>query len=228
LHSLLAKRLFDSPAAIELLRDVQLLQYFDMAGLVKSVGEVSEALYQRTQGPRTTAKQEVNHDSNSSLSNGHIVLIQGLGETVSATQRRSGLVQANALLAGLMRNLMQLSRQPMGVMVLVDTTIDIQGGLDMACKEDPKGGKRSRPGLELVSVFSGPNGEKLMLTCGGETTSQVVEVACDVVMLVHDGLGRTKPEKGRMEHRKMIVEVTKDRVGGTTGLWSIWATEEQG
>jgi hypothetical protein len=126
-----------------------------------------------------------------------------------------------------MRNITQLARLSDGVMVLIETTIEVQGGSDGHQQQDAAESKRTRAGFELDSAFSGPSGEKLMLTCGGETSSQIVDTACDCLVLVHDGFGRVKQEKARSDSRRMIVEVAKDRIGGTTGLWAIWTSDGQ-
>ena len=211
LHALLAKILANSQVAIELLKPVQLLQYFDLAGLAESVAEVTEKVYRASQ--ELTAV-------NSAVTNS-LTFIQGVGQTISATQRRSGVVQANALLAGLIRNIMQLSRSSKGVSVMVEIPIEIEEG--HGWQEQP-GTFKPHPSrsMELNSAFSGLNGETLRLACGHETLSRTLEAGLDSVIAVHDGLGRTHNDRRRKESQEQVVEVVKDRSGDLTGLWDVW------
>lgn len=223
LHALLAKTLSDSPAAIELLKGVQLLQYFDFAGLAEAVAEISEAVYQRTQPDKDGYAVDRGRLAHAQMND--IVLIQGLGQTVTATQRRSGHVHANALLAGLTRNIAQLSRTFGHVLVLVDAPVEV--GLTSANElghETPPA-KRFSTGLELYSAFSGPRGESLRLVCGNETLSRTLEGAFDCMVVVHDGFTRLKEsDKSQGQSLKQIIEVTKDRLGDSTGLWAVWTS----
>jgi hypothetical protein len=208
---LLARTLGDLSAATQVLQDVKLLQYFDLAGLVEAVAEVNEAIYRQSQQPR---------DPNAAGEVENLVLIQGIGPTMSATHRRSGFVQANALLAGLTRNVVQLSRTFGGVMVLVDVPVAVDTTVSGG---QPSGLSTSTVGTELESAFSGPAGEALRLALGNESLSQILEAALDRMVAVHDGLGRlrTKP----LHQQERVVEVVKDRLGDLTGLWATWTSD---
>ena len=212
LHAHLANTLSDSQTAINLLKPVRLLQYFDLAGLAESVAEISEGAY------RVTQAQERQHDS-SQVRN--IVLIQGVGQTISATHRRSGLVQANALLAGLMRNVAQLCRISGDVLVLLECAIEMEVTIDNQPNQDAAR-SRTVKGIVLDSAFSGPSGESLKLTSSHETLSRTVEAVLDCLIVVHDGLGRLTADKRRNEPQVQVVEVVKDRINDVTGLWDLW------
>lgn len=223
LHGNLARTLSDSAIAIELLKSVQLLQYFDFAGLVEAVGEVSEAMYRRTQKPE---KSDPNATKDAaSTQNQDIVLLQGLGPTVTATYRRSGLVHANALLAALMRSIVQISRASGNALVLVDVPIEINdiGGLNANLDSTQK----SSHGIALESAFCGPRGEKLTLMCGHETLSRTMEIGFDCIVIVHDGLGRIRDRSRHSKQTQYIIETVKDRLGDTAGLWTIWTHDGQ-
>ncbi|KAK5206599.1 hypothetical protein LTR47_010808 [Exophiala xenobiotica] len=223
LHGHLARTLSDSPAAIELLKRVQVLQYFDFAGLAEAVAEVGEAVYRRTQ--QTRELQEEHKSENNGNQVMDVVLIQGLGQTVTSTYRRSGVVHVNALLANLTRNIVQLSRISADVLVLVDVSVEFD-----SVKENNTGLEASRrfaTGMELESAFSGPSGEHLRLICGNESLSRTLETAFDCLVAVHDGLGRVKDRTKQPRKRQQVVEVLKDRLGDTTGLWAVWTTNDQ-
>jgi hypothetical protein len=201
LHGHLATVLSDSQLAIDLLRSIQLLQYFDLAGLAESVAEVSDKIYQASQGPSAATNRSRN-----------IVLLQGIAETVTTTLRRSGLVQANALLSTLMRNITQLSGMFTGSLVLVDIELDVSDNSE-------KRGKLPGRGVDLESAFSGANRESLRLISGHETLARTMEAGLDCVVAAHDGVGRAPKQADRIDR---IVEVIKDRSGVLTGLWDIW------
>ncbi|KAK4947037.1 hypothetical protein LTR10_014179 [Elasticomyces elasticus] len=217
LHALLANTLSDSSAAIELLKGVQLLQYFDFAGLAEAVAEISEAVYRRTQQDKKTYSAHVQVND--------IVLIQGLGQTMTTTQRRSGHVHGNALLAGLTRNIGQLSRIARDVLILIDAPIEVGlASVQNAGQETPPA-KRYATGLEVCSAFTGPRGESLRLLCGNETLSRTLEDVFDCMVAVHDGFGRVKISiKEQRKSQEQIVEVIKDRLGDTMGLWAVWTS----
>jgi len=217
LHAALAKTLSDSSLAIELLKGVQLLQYFDFAGLAEAVSEISDAVYRRTHQDKKTHSAHVQVND--------IVLIQGLGETMTATQRRSGHLHANALLAGLTRNIGQLSRISRDVLVLVDATIEVGVVLANNAGQQTPPAKRFASGLELYSAFTGPKGETLRLVCGNETLSRTLEDVFDSMVVVHDGFSRVKkPNKEQRKSQEQIVEVIKDKVGDMMGLWAVWTS----
>ncbi|KAJ9626757.1 hypothetical protein H2204_009902 [Knufia peltigerae] len=221
LHGNLARMLSDSATAMELLKGVQLLQYFDFAGLVEAVGEVSEAMYGKIQSskkPAPNATQEA-----ASTQTHDIVLLQGLSPTVTATYRRSGLVHANALLAALMRSIVQLSRPAVNALVLVDVPIGFDGPGSLNANLDLT--HKSSHGVVLGSAFCGPTGENLSLVCGHETLSRTLESGFDCIVIVHDGFGRVKQRSRHSKQSQCIIETVKDRVGDTTGLWAIWSTD---
>ena len=200
---------------MELLKSVSLLQYFDLAGLAESVAEVCESVYHKLQ------RNEEQHQpgaSDSSKLTSH-VLIQGIGSTVAVTSRHSGLVQANALLAGLARNFTRLSRASSDVLVMVEVPVDMEDASDR--QQDAS---RTRPArsMELESAFSGSADETLRLACGHETLSRTLEAALDCLVVVHDGVGRVSADKERKGAQEQVVEVIKDGSGDLTGLWDIW------
>jgi hypothetical protein len=211
LHALLANTISDSQAALDLLRSVRLLQYFDLAGLAESVAEVSEQVYRASQIP----------DATKSGSAEAFVVIQGIGTTVSAAHRRSGLVQANALLAGLTRNIAQLSRSSPAIPVIVEIPIEIE---DVSDEQRHQDGVKSRvtKGMDLESAFLGSTGETLRLSSGHQTLSRTLEAGLDCLVVVHDGLGRMIDSKSRQKPSARVVEAIKDRSGDLTGLWDIW------
>ena len=207
----------NSAAAIELLKPVRLLQYFDLAGLVESVAEVSEHVYQASQSQGVQPGQGTSISSAKST-----ILVQGIGPTASATHRRSGLVQANALLAGLLRNITQLSRSSNDVPVLLEIPVEIEAAPDWQLQDQDNTKMKALRSTELVSAFLGPTGETLRLSCGHETLSRTLEAGLDCVIVIHDGLGRTTDDDKRKGSRQQVVEVVKDKSGDLTGLWDIW------
>ncbi|KEF57898.1 uncharacterized protein A1O9_05820, partial [Exophiala aquamarina CBS 119918] len=221
LHALLAKRLSSSAAAVDLLKKVQLLQFFDMAGLVESIAEVNESIYQlsqvdfrRDQMPPNSLK--VHHEPQ------YVVLIEGLASTLSATQRRSGLVQANALLAGLTRSITQLSKLPGRPLVLISVPIDVRNGRETGQTGETYH-QRKGQGLQLESAFSGPNWESYTLACGSMILSQTLAGSLDQLIHIHDALRRATSR--RPDTRlpiQCVIEVMKDRVGNLTGVWAPW------
>jgi len=216
LHALLAIRLSDSATAIEMLKNVRLLQYFDLAGLAESLSEVSEAIYRRTQqeNDSTTKVATINLKD--------LVLIQGIEPTILTINRRSGFAQANALLAGLVRNIVHLSRVSSAALILVDTEVEA-GSHTEALTRQYIDSETLSAGLELDTAFSSSTGQTLRLVCGSGTLPRTLATAFDCIVIVHNGFGRlpdraSRPE-GTQEH---IVEVVKDRVGPMVGLWGVW------
>jgi hypothetical protein len=201
LHAHLASILSDSQLAIDLLRSIQLLQYFDLVGLVESVAEVSDKIYRASQQVAKTSTPIKD-----------IVLLQGITETVMTTQRRNGLVQANSLLSSLMRNVTQLSRMSTGSFVLVDVELDVSDASE-------KRGALPLRGMVLDSAFSGSNGESLRLVAGHETVARTMEGGLDCVVAVHNGAGRASKKAGKIDR---IVEIVKDSCGDLLGLWDVW------
>lgn len=198
---------------MELLKSVRLLQYFDLAGLAESVAEVSESVYRESQ----THTEQSQHGNGVNSKTATHVLIQGVGTTISATSRHSGLTQANALLAALGRNVTQLSRSSGNVLILLEIPIEV----DSARQQDATWTKTARS-MELESAFTGSASENLRLACGHETLSRTLEAGLDSLVVVHDGLGRAADDKKRKQGREQVVEVIKDGSGNLTGLWDVW------
>jgi hypothetical protein len=213
LHAHLANIISSSEAAMEMLKTVKLLQYFDFVGLAESIAEISESVYsQKTAGYPSPATIYNNKPTS-------YVLIQGVASTLSVTSRQSGLVQANALLAGLLRNISELSRASSDVHVMVEAPVEVD---DLSGKQqDPTRTKTSR-GIQLDSAFAGPSGETLRLACGHETLSRTLEEGLDCLVVVHGGLGRSNENKGRNATHDQVVEVIKDGSGDLTGRWDLW------
>jgi len=200
---------------------VQLLQYFDLAGLVESIAEVSESIYQFPQvdslRDQTTPKTINAHQDPE-----HVVLIEGLASTLSATQRRSGLVQANALLASLTRSIAQLSKLARRPLVLISIPIDVRTRRENGQTETTYL-QRAGQGLQLESAFSGQDGESYTLACGSMLLSQTLAESLDRLVHVHDAFGRA-PSRRRHPNlpAQCVTEVMKDRVGNLAGLWAVW------
>ncbi|EXJ63713.1 hypothetical protein A1O7_00048 [Cladophialophora yegresii CBS 114405] len=212
LHALLANTISDSQAAIELLKPVRLLQYFDLAGIAESVAEVSDSLYRDSQKHERQCRTGHVHN---------LVLVQGIGPTVFATYRRSNLLQANALLASLCRNITQLSRSLGDILVMVEFLVEVEEADNMQQKQDAVRTRTARS-MVLDSAFLGPRGETLRLASCHESLSRTLAASWDSVVAVHDGLGRITDNKSSEEYRDQVVEVIKDRSGNLTGLWDVW------
>lgn len=224
LHALLANTLSDSRAAIELLRGVRLLQYFDLPGLAESLGEISEEIYRR--GRRDATLETDKAGSAGSLED--LILLQGMGPMVATAHRRSGLVQANALLAGLTRNIINLSRSSNNTLSLVETVIEMEATSGKDRDREASKSRRFAMGTELDSAFSSPGVRSMRLICGHETLSRTLESAFDRMVVVHDGFERVGiVKRGDAPDKDLVVEVTKDRLGDLTGFWSIWNSEKQ-
>ena len=201
LHDLLQRRLpvpsssTAEEASLQLLDNVKLLQYLDLAGLVEGLSEISQTLHNlQEERPRPS-----------------ILLMEGLSSALSTAQRRSGNMQIAALVANLVRTLIQLSRSSQSLLVLVELDVEISPG-------DSEGGI-------LGSAFSSGKGEKLRAVPRG-IVGEVLEEGMDVVALIHAGFGKTKTAKGKdTKTRTIIVETVKDRVGSRSGEWSTWVQE---
>ncbi|KAK5046964.1 hypothetical protein LTR84_007318 [Exophiala bonariae] len=220
LHTILAKRMSDSAAAIDLLKKVQLLQFFDLAGLVESIGEVNESVYQLSQAmPGSHRAFASSSSTDQDLRT--IVLIEGLAPTLTAAQRRSGIVWVHALLAGLIRSITQLSQLTARPLVLISVFVGVQ--LAGQPGNEIKSLERDGQGIPLESAFSGPNGEEYRLLCGSASLSRALEASLDRLIHVGDALGRVP---ARQRHQRFpgqyVVEVIKDRIGSTSGLWTTW------
>ncbi|ETI27607.1 hypothetical protein G647_00056 [Cladophialophora carrionii CBS 160.54] len=212
LHALLANIISDSQAAIELLKTVRLLQYFDLAGIAESVAEVSDGVYRDSQKHQRRCETGIFHN---------LVLIQGLCPTVSATYRRSNLLQANALLASLGRNITQLSRSSGDNLVIVEFLVEREEADDMQQKQDVVRSRTTRT-MALDSSFLGPMGETLRVASCHETLAKTLAASLDRIVAVHDGLGRITSDKSSKGSQEQVIEVIKDRSGNLTGLWDVW------
>ncbi|EXJ73116.1 uncharacterized protein A1O5_04265 [Cladophialophora psammophila CBS 110553] len=218
LHVLLANTMSNSQAAIELLKPVRLLQYFDLEGLAESLAEVSQDLYRRTQANN----EPVGADCGNRTGLEDIVLVQGLGQTVSATHRRSGLIQSNALLGDLTRNITQISRISRHILVLVEVALEIGAAHEAQLNQAAPRSRRAHAAIGLESAFAGSGGKSLRLYSGHELLSRTLEAALDCIVVEHDGFGRVNESRRCNESREQVVEVVKDRVGDLMGLWDVW------
>ncbi len=160
-----------------------MLQYFDFAGLAESVEEVSSRIFQAS--TQTSSQKRV-------------LYIEGLGTTIESAQRRSGVVQANALLTALLRTVTHLSRIYPHLLVVL--------GLDLRLD--------SRVDDGIQSVFASGTGSDLRMDPRG-ALGRTLEGALDVVVLVHNAYGTAIDGS-------TIVEVVKDRLGDTVGEWAVW------
>ena len=208
---------------MDLLKKVQLLQFFDLAGLVESITEVSESIYQLSKVGLEGNPPARPIDPDQALQ--YMVFIEGIAPALSAAQRRSGLLQANAVLAGLTRCITQLSKLSGRPLVLMSVPIDVRSW-DDAGQSEATSQQRDGQGLQLDSAFSGPYGERYRLICGSATLSQTLEGSLDRLVHVHNALGRAPTrQRDRQLPRQRVIEVIKDRVGNLTGLWSIWQVQ---
>lgn len=216
----------NTAAAMDLLKKVQLLQFFDLAGLVESIAEVNESIYRLSQAT-SQGKQTTTSAINSKTDLQCIVLVEGLAPTLSVAQRRSGLVQANAVLAGLTRSITQLSKLSALPLVLIGVPIEVHPTRIAEVDGELSFPRRDSQGMPLESAFSGPNGERYRLTCGSVTLSRTLEASLDRLVHVHDAVGRAPVRK---RHRQLsnqyAIEVIKDRIGSMTGLWSTWQVQK--
>lgn len=211
---------------MDLLKKVQLLQFFDLAGLVESIAEVNESIYQLSQ---TTSQRKQTSTSaiNSNTDLQCMVLVEGLAPTLSVAQRRSGIVQANALLAGLTRSITQLSKLSAQPLVLISVPIEVHATRIAEGDRETSSPKRDGQGMLLDSAFSGPNGERYRLACGSLTLSRTLEASLDRLVHVHDAVGRAPvPKRHRQLLYKYAIEVIKDRIGSMTGMWSTWQVQK--
>lgn len=186
-----------SALALKLLDSVQILQYFDFAGLAESVSEVAASLHelQASSGKYVAARK-----SASSEENPLILFIDGLGSALESTQRRSGIVHANALAASLLRSITHLSRSHPSLLVL----------LSLETSRD------TRSGEDFVSAFSSSTGRTVSGVSPGGVLVRTLLSGIDTSVLVHDMV------HSGLEDGDMIVEVIKDRVGGSLGCWAVW------
>ena len=173
----------------QLLNTVQLMPYFDFVGLSESFSEVASHLRDLQNGISNESSQLKRY----------ILFVDGLCPTLESTQRRSGLVQANALAASFLRVVTHLSRSHPYLLVI----------FSLEASWDTKGGK------EFTSAFSSP-GKNL---CGVSPVSMLHKTllaGIDTVVLLH-GTVNSGLKKG-----DLIVEVVKDRTGAGAGHWVVW------
>jgi hypothetical protein len=174
-------------SALQYLENVQLLQYFDFAGLTESVAEVSALLFEA---------------STSSEVQKTVLYLEGVSIAIESSLRRSGMVQANALLSSLLRTLIHLSRTYSCLLVL----------LDLASTKDSKGDDM------IQSAFASATGSDMRYQPGGALSRTLVG-ALDILVTVHDA-------HGTVTDGSVIVEVVKDRVGNALGQWAIWNSKK--
>jgi hypothetical protein len=191
IHDRLVNRLSHIPVtleqanAVKYLENVQLLQFFDFAGLTESVAEVSALLF---------------HGGHSSAGQKTVLYLEGVGIAIENIQRRSGMVQANAMLSSLLRTLVHLSRTYPCLLIL----------LQLDLRKDSKGDEAIR------SAFASATASEIRYQPGG-ALGRTLEGALDVMVAVHDGYGTTNDGA-------MIVEVVKDRAGNALHQWAVWKT----
>jgi hypothetical protein len=172
--------------AIQYLEKVQLLQYFDFAGLTESVEEVSVSFCDMS---ASSAMQKT------------ILYLEGIGIAIENSQRRSGMVPANASFSSLLRTLVHLSRTYPCLLIL----------LDLGSRKDSKGDDA------IQSAFASGTGNEMRYSPGG-ALGQTLVGALDVMVIVHDAHGTVTDGS--------IVEVAKDRVGSTLGQWAVWKSKK--
>ena len=186
-------------ASLRLLETVQILRYFDVAGLTESLSEVDARLH-----PIQCASDACPGTAGRSRTR-TILYIDGLGPALESVQRRSGSVQANALAVSLLRSITHLSRLHSALLVV----------LNLPTKQDGRGDD------EVTSAFSqtGRSACGQSLSRGGMLGRMIAD-GVDTMVLVH---GAVDPSASDGDH---IVEVVKDRVGGCLGAWAVWRDKE--
>jgi len=178
---------------LELLESTQLLQYFDVAGLAESLSEVSSRLAHDFEPAKPSKSPAL----------GSILFIQGISSTLSSAQRRSGLVQALAVLSSVLRTITHISRACPSCLVLLE--LDLEVKTKAAADEDSE---------EIISAFSNLSGRFMRMSPGGPL-GRMLEGAADLLVAVHDADGKVKG-------KKRIAEVVKDRQSGQLGTWAFW------
>jgi hypothetical protein len=182
---------------LQLLNTVQIMQYFDVAGLAESISEVSSYLHDLNNRSETLP---TSYGKDPWRIKRQILLLDGLCPALESTQRRSGLVQANALAASLVRSVTVLSRSYPSLLVL----FTLEASRDM------------RSGAELTSAFSSPGNSICGISpCG--MLGRTLLAGIDTVILLHDMVD------AGLNDGDLIVEVVKDRVGANLGQWVVWA-----
>ena len=181
---------------LQLLNTVQIMQYFDVAGLAESISEVSSRLHNLNSRSETLS---TSYGKNPQRMKRQILLLDGLCAALESTQRRSGLVQANALAASLVRSVAHLSRSYPSLLVL----FTLEASRDM------------RSGDELTSAFSSPGNSICGISPGG-MLGRTILAGIDTVILLHGAI-----DAGL--NGDLIAEVVKDRTGASLGQWVVWA-----
>lgn len=182
---------------LQLLNTVQIMQYFDVAGLAESISEVSSRLHDLNSRSKTLS---TSYGKDPRRMKRQILLLDGLCPALESTQRRSGLVQANALAVSLVRSVAGLSRSHPSLLVL----FTLEASRDM------------RSGDELTSAFSSPGNSICGISPGG-ILSKTILAGIDIVIVLHDTVD------AGLNDGDLIVEVVKDRVGASLGWWVVWA-----
>ena len=160
IHDLLQARLATRSGIdpLQLLDTVQIMQYFDIAGLAESVSQVSSCLHDLKSNPGMA----------SSHLKRHILLVDGFCPALESMQRRGGLVKANALTASLLRSITHLSRSHSSLLVL----LNLESNTD------------TRAGEELASAFSSPGKDICGISPGG-MLQRTLLAGIDTVVLLH-------------------------------------------
>lgn len=198
IHDLLqARHSTRRESTLQLLNTVQIMQYFDVAGLTESISEVSSCLHDLNSRSKTLS---TSYGKDPQRMKRQILLLDGLCPTLESTQRRSGLVQANALAVSLVRSVAVLSRSHPSLLVL----FTLEASRDM------------RSGDELTSAFSSPGNSICGISPGG-ILSKTILAGIDNVIVLHDTVD------AGLNDGDLIVEVVKDRVGASLGWWVVWA-----
>jgi hypothetical protein len=192
IHNILqTKRTAGSETArTKLLNSVQLMPYFDFVGLSESLSEVARRL----------DDLHKNRVAKSLQWKRHVVFIDGLCPALDSIQRRSGLVQANALAASLLRSAACLSKSHPYVLVLFHL--------------EPSWGMRG--GEELKSAFSSLQNSFRRVSLGGKAHDTIL-AGMDTIVWLHDTVD------AGFENGGQIVEVVKDRTDAHLGHWATWS-----
>lgn len=212
--------------ALQILEQVNLLQYLDLTGLAESISEVSSIL------------ASPSCSTNKSANNKTIILVEGFNATISRALNRSSpssvLVRTAGLATSIFRSLRHLVQSNSEILILVELEI----GVELARTD-----VRER-GDGLKSVFADGMGRTLRVGVSGSAggasggavrravgsnyagggavvvLERIVENALDGVVIVHDGFKDI--DDGSHDGGRMIVEVMKDAMGDELGSWTIW------
>lgn len=185
--------------ALDLMDTIQLLQYFDFAGLAEALSEVASRIFEQSQQGHNEAVKANDRQKD-------ILIIQGLDTTLASTKRRSGLVQTNALLSNLLRTITHLARTYRQLLVIVELGVELRDG------------RAEGDAAEVVSAFASDTARKISVTPGG-TVGRNLEAGMDLMILIHNAWGK-------VDTGKQIAEVVKDRTGSGLGIWTVCKTNE--